>query len=252
MRPAIDIISRAQPEQLTSRGELAQFVVLIFTTLMIAGPSVYQMIHSSGAFFPSDYQLHIGLIQKALQDGSWQPHFLYQWTVYALSGFHSEFEPLATATLVVALLSLIAKICLTHLVYLSTLTTGRGGEGGQFTILPASNILLLTLISSVLMPLLNPFLTGGTYLGKVAPNIWHNPTSLLAWPFVILLFFAAYDYLDRTPAGIPIYLGALFVVNALAKPNYVLALAPVFFFACLARFGLSKRFAISQFALLPV
>ena len=100
--------------------------LLALFTIMVAGPPIYLMIHyTADGGFPSDYPGHIQLIQNALLDGSWQPHFLFQWTVYLLSGFQSGTEPLGWAMLAVALAGLTAKAGLTYRLYSRDLTASE-------------------------------------------------------------------------------------------------------------------------------
>jgi hypothetical protein len=79
----------------------------------------------------------------------------------------------------------------------------------------------------------------GIYLGQIAPNVWHNPTSIFAMPFVIALYWVSVrsltDFSRKTAAGV----GILMVLCILAKPNYALALSP-----CMGLVFLEQRLPI--------
>lgn len=66
------------------------------------------------------------------------------------------------------------------------------------------------------------------YLGKFTPLIWHNSTSLLSFPFCILLFYYSIQYLETRENGLltRIFIAATIVV--LIKPSFVFAFLPTF------------------------
>jgi hypothetical protein len=66
----------------------------------------------------------------------------------------------------------------------------------------------------------------GLYLGQVTPNVWHNPTTIFAMPFAIAVYWVAAVALTNFTFRAAIALGITMVLSLLAKPNYVLALAP--------------------------
>jgi hypothetical protein len=155
--------------------------------------------------------------------------------------------------LVVALAGLIVKVLLTfgfyeyelgndrHAKHLARILGMRGRE----------LLVVVSLGSMLLMPILDPRQIGSIYIGQIAPNIWHNPTSLYVWPLVIALFFAAGRYLEKPRGALLGVIGGLFVLNVLAKPNFVLAFGPALSIACLLRYGPSRTLLWSQLALLP-
>ena len=100
-------------------------------------------------------------------------------------------------------------------------------------------------------PIARPWWLHRVYLGQISPNVWHNPTSLLCWPLVILLFFSAADFLQTARWRSLVAVAALAAVSVLAKPNYFLAFAPVFGLLGLRRFGISRLWLASQAAMLP-
>ena len=100
-------------------------------------------------------------------------------------------------------------------------------------------------------PLARPWLANHIYLGQISPNIWHNPTSVLCWPLAIMLFFSAEAFLRSGRMRQLFAIGALAALSVLAKPNFLMAFAPVYALLAVRRFGISKVWLISQLALLP-
>ena len=103
----------------------------------------------------------------------------------------------------------------------------------------------------VAAPVARPWWLHRVYLGQISPNVWHNPTSLLCWPLVILLFFSAAEFLQTARWRSLTAVAALAAVSVLAKPNYFLAFAPAFGLLGLRRFGISRLWLASQVAMLP-
>jgi hypothetical protein len=67
------------------------------------------------------------------------------------------------------------------------------------------------------------------YLGQLPPNVWHNPTTIAAVPFALLLFAYSYRKLNSNNLRDYLVLAGLLVLNLLAKPNYLLAFLPVYY-----------------------
>jgi len=237
-------------QRATSGIAWIECTVAVVVTILLAGAPLYQMIHSTNDHvFASDYPDHIRLIQQALRDGSWQPHFLFQWAVYAFSGFQSTFAALGWSMFGITLVGLAGKALLTLRCY--RFAALSRGDPFLHSFRAQQLVLPLALFSCLLMPILNPFRPQDIYLGQIAPNLWHNPTAVFAWPFAIILFLAAMQFLQHRRKGMLIAVGILFLLNTIAKPNFVLAFGPVFSIACIYRFGFSRRSVAEQMILAP-
>lgn len=66
------------------------------------------------------------------------------------------------------------------------------------------------------------------YLGKFTPLIWHNSTSLLSFPFCILLFYYSIQYLERRKNAFLIRIFITATIIVLIKPSFVFAFLPAF------------------------
>jgi hypothetical protein len=73
------------------------------------------------------------------------------------------------------------------------------------------------------------------YEGTINPNVWHNPTTIFAAPFALLLFRLALMYLQAPGIGKALAVAIASSLCALAKPNYLLAFLPCFGLACIVR-----------------
>lgn len=66
------------------------------------------------------------------------------------------------------------------------------------------------------------------YLGKFTPLIWHNSTSLLSFPFCILLFYYSIQYLEKREDRLLIRIFIVATMVVLIKPSFVFAFLPAF------------------------
>jgi hypothetical protein len=222
---------------------------LLTGVLCIAVPLFYMGLFG---IVKSDHNLHVQLIEKGIETGNWPVHFLFPVVTYALSGFSHDYNALSWAALIFLTVCVLAKGYLTYAILArkSLQPTNRKNEIAWGW----SRETLVLLVSGALMlaaPIARPWRINRVYIGQVSPNVWHNPTILVCWPLVILLFFAAYEFLRSGKLRSLAVVGALSVLSVLAKPNYFLAFAPVFALLSLWSFGLSRRWVVSQLATLP-
>jgi hypothetical protein len=231
------------------RAHWVNFGWLLAGSLLVSIPLFYRAL--SGQIV-ADHEVHVRLIQRGVETGIWPAHFLFHAIVYGLSGFRHDFVSLACAALVVLTMCVIAKSWLT---YVLLVRHGRRLPNPAFEdAYGLSHTTLLVLVTATLMlsaPIVRPWWTHRIYLGQISPNIWHNPTSVVCWPLVILLFFAAVAFVRRGRPRELVAVGLLSAASVLIKPNYFLAFAPVYTLLTLRRFGLSRIWLLSQAALIP-
>jgi hypothetical protein len=66
------------------------------------------------------------------------------------------------------------------------------------------------------------------YLGKFTPTIWHNSTSLLAFPFCILLFQISLPYLEYPKISQLFYIFIVAITLIMIKPSFIFPFIPAF------------------------
>ena len=233
----------------TDRRHLVNLSCVALGLMLIGGPLIYM-----GLFhvIRSDHDLHLGLLQRAIETGNWPVHFLFPRLVYALSGFSHDYAQLGRAALVLLTACLVAKGCLTYAILVRN--ARQWPTVCDSTVPRWSRETLLFLVTTALMlaaPIVRPWRINRIYLGQISPNLWHNPTSLVCWPLAILLFFAANRFLSTRSLRTLAAIAGLALLSVLAKPNYFLAFAPVFGLLSLRRLGLSRLWMLSQAAMVP-
>jgi hypothetical protein len=238
--------------QSTSSGSRRHWInlsLLMAGSMLVSVPLFYRALFG---MIVADYEVHVRLVQRGVEEGIWPAHFLFQALVYGLSGFSHDFASLAWAALVLLTTCVIAKVWLS---YALLIRHGPRRPTAAFEDTYGLSHTTLSVIVTVALllsaPIVRPWSTDPIYLGQISPNIWHNPTSILCWPLVILLFFAADAFLRSGRLRELIAVGSLAGLSVLAKPNYFLAFAPVYSLLALWRFGVSRVWLFSQLALVP-
>ncbi|MCE2733938.1 MAG: hypothetical protein ACK5WV_05420 [Chryseotalea sp.] len=93
-------------------------------------------------------------------------------------------------------------------------------------------ILALAMATFFMFPILDPvsiFYLKIAYIGKVAPHVWHNSTTIFVFPFAMLLFFKQIKVLhsNHTISKIDLAsLSLLIIVNAIIKPSFLFVYLP--------------------------
>ncbi|MGQ9504975.1 MAG: hypothetical protein ACUVQG_09600 [Thermogutta sp.] len=182
----------------------------------------------------SDIPAHAEILQNTLHTGRWLPHPGLHVIAWALLGFSSgpNWKSLIIVFTGITFAAILAKHFLT-LVCLSSWRMVLAGSSSQSptetTNQPPQEWIpaLLTMCLCLAGPIWSPEIGWSNfYIGKFSPDLWHNPTLILAWPIIILHFVGSIYYFHNPRSG-TLYL--VLICQALAtiiKPNYTIALAP--------------------------
>lgn len=173
---------------------------------------------STGILDRFDYPAHRELAWSL----SWPPHFLYH---LMLTLFRAVFGDWMLAQRLLLLVNY-AALGVASYIFLSAAKPARAGPLG-LAALAAS----LVFVYSV--PALQP-VDGHFYKGYAALNVYHNSTSLILKPVLVLHLLWLGIWLKepaprRSHALFLTLGGALVMLSALAKPSYVVVLLPALF-----------------------
>lgn len=207
------------------------WIVVTAITMAIFAPLYYGM---AKGWLVSDIPAHAELLQNTLHTGHWLPHPGLHVIVWAILGFSSTpaWKSLIIIFTGITLAAILAKHLLT-MVCLSWWRTALGGDSSQSPTETTNqpprgwNLALLALGLCLAGPIWSPEIGWGNfYIGKFSPNLWHNPTLILAWPIIILHFVGILYYLHN-PRSRTLYLVLICqAVATIIKPNYTVALVP--------------------------
>jgi hypothetical protein len=197
-------------------ARLMPALVVFFLALAIFGRRVEK----------DDYPKHFELTRELVEGKSVQPHPLFHTCLALFSGGSTLVMP-----------GMAAALLATALAVRAWLTAGVLDEG---TRLRPGWIAALCILLTLAMPL-PIWWDGYLMVAQPSPNIWHNPTAPFEMPFSLALFLAGLRLLDVLNLRTAALAGLLMVLSLLAKPNFVLAFAPVFGPALLVELWHARR-----------
>ena len=174
-------------------------------------------------YVSSDIELHINnLIRIKSLDSTYPSNFLLYFLINIFSVFSNDRSTIEFATIFILTLSVLAKYLISKKI-ISELTDRY--------------IYILSLGMILFFAIPDPFsifILKKMYLGKIVPNIWHNPTTILVLPFALLLFWKQLYVLKEKENINLILLHLLVFINVIIKPSFLFVYIPVTFFFLLS------------------
>jgi len=183
-------------------------------------------------FVKTDIQQHIGHVIKINNNLTNYPgNFLFYLTVNLCSGF-LNYKPLIYFVTIILLSVatgskyMISKNLINHLVF-------RNLSNRKLSIITIGLFFCYAIPEPFTL-----FFHKHMYFGKFVPIVWHNSTTILLFPFALLLFIEQLKVLN--PLYIVNYknilvINMLVVINIFIKPSFIFVYAPVTFIFLLSR-----------------
>ncbi|MGH7197950.1 MAG: hypothetical protein ACREH5_04320 [Candidatus Omnitrophota bacterium] len=193
----------------------------------------------------SDNIPHMRIIQRsAAGERAWPPHFLYHRLVHWAAFGSTDRAALKSATVFVLTCLVVWKALFSYSV------VDREIHSGTVSFAVAAALIFAA-------PIVNWWNFPHVYFGQISPTIWHSPTAILSAPLAAWLFYSVCGSLQTLSVNRLALVSLLLALNALAKPNYLLAFVPVtaavyFFHFWKTRQGLAKSFIYLALLFLPV
>ncbi|MCS6967736.1 MAG: hypothetical protein RMJ44_00575 [Cytophagales bacterium] len=159
---------------------------------------------------------HALFVVKSVTNNTFPFPFIYPFTIYLFAGFSINVKLLLESSAIVLSLALTAKYLLTVRLFLNLSQNNLYSYG---IIIICIGLLLCSPIS---------WSVNQMYLGKTTPNVWHNPTTIMAMPFVILLFRSIVKFLqeDEIEKFSVVNIIVFSVLNIATKPSFVFVVIP--------------------------
>ena len=191
---------------------LFAFFMGVFTILMYS-------VHT-------DMQAHIKhIVDINNNEKSYPPNFAFYWLVNILSGFSDKYMRPVTI-LLMSVVSVIKYIVSKRII--AELNPSVFFEQSHSRIL---NLIAISLFFCFAIPDPYSFLIlNKMYLGRFAPIVWHNSTTIMLFPFAILLFWRqlkVFESVDNLKIRDVIILNVLVFLNIVIKPSFIFVYAPV-------------------------
>lgn len=197
-------------------------------------------------FVPTDIQTHSEKVREINNGQSaYPPNFLYYLVLNILSLFSRNENVLLNVAAVILAVSVLFKYLLTKSIISSWFQQGHHHKLISLTALSCLFLFALPDLYSV-------FFLKLYYIGRIVPNVWHNSTTIVLFPFAILLFWKQYQVMAgkiSLNARTWLILFALMLANVTVKPSFFMVYAPVTSIALLLIFGVKRIFFLN---LLPI
>ncbi|HRG59541.1 MAG TPA: hypothetical protein PK323_11335 [Bacteroidia bacterium] len=200
-------------------------------------------------YVATDINAHIQQI-KIINKGlaNYPANFLFYFIINLLSGF-SNGNIMYFITVVVLTTATTFKYYISKLFIIQYLKSFNKINYKGYAV----NIALITMALFFSFAIHDPyslFVLKKVYLSKFVPIAWHNSTSIVLFPFAILLFWKQlklFEFESETTLKEILIINVLVLINLLIKPSFIFAYAPVSFFYMIIKF--KKRISIKDFFL---
>lgn len=193
-------------------------------------------------FVPTDIWPHTyKVVEINKGESAYPPNFLFYLILNILSLFSTNTTILFSVTAVMLAASVMFKYTITK----NIITTYFND---QHNTRPVRLISASCLLLFALPDLYSVFFLRLYYLGRIVPNVWHNSTTIVLFPFAILLFWKQYQvFSGKAPLNIKTWLVlfGLMLVNITIKPSFFLVYAPVTSIALILIFRLKRIFFLN-------
>jgi len=201
-------------------------------------------------FVYSDIQAHMGkIIEINTGESAYPPNFLFYFLVNLLSGFPDSTDLLDRATVMVLSLATVSKYIISKNIIASELRK-IGASGNKIYLIAVGLFFCFAIPDPYLY-----FVLDRMYLGKFVPWVWHNSTTIMLFPFAILLFWKQYKILQNPnliTLSDAIAVSTLVAINLFIKPSFIFTYLPVTFFFIIAANKKSSHFNKILLHLTPI
>jgi hypothetical protein len=158
---------------------------------------------------------------------SYPPNFAFYLLINILSGFSSKIPLMNGITIIILSGAVIAKYILSKKMLYAL---GKDSIKNY----DYKNITLMSMLLFFCFPIPDSFavfVLDKMYLSRIPPTIWHNSTTIMVFPFALLLFWKQYQVLNtnKTSNKTILSLNVLVCVNIIIKPSFTFVYVPVTF-----------------------
>ncbi|NOU16874.1 MAG: hypothetical protein HOO91_04875 [Bacteroidales bacterium] len=212
----------------------------LFVLIIVQLFSLYVFLSIGLNDISTDIHTHSEMIKTSIENNTLPANFLYYLVIYIISGFNGNITSLFTVSLIVLSIAITLKYYFSVIMMNKILRFEEMSSNSKYLII----ILLICSLLLIIHPIITPldFKNGYFYLGKASINIWHNSTTIFIMPFVILLFYYSYIYLEK-PSNKKLFLILIFsILNVLIKPSFVICFIIVYPIILFLKFRFSKYF----------
>lgn len=199
-------------------------------TLALVVPILFRI---TGIDYYSDILEHARIARDQINQGLWYTYTLWYPLEYLASGGSESLRLMRLSSITLLSFFTLLKV---FIIFYSASRYLKSKEVAS----------IIAIAAIVVMPLLDPNNPKDLFLGQISPNQWHNSTTLMSAPFVVLMFLLTIQFLSSMTVKNAIFVSMAIFITAAIKPNYVLAFLPVVGFWILISF-FKKQISLKKF-----
>lgn len=187
----------------------------------------------SGIFYlkiPTDLQDHVYGLTLILKHHSFPIPPLYYFLLYLFSGFSVDIETLSIVAIVILSLSVALK-------YFYSVELIAFFYHKKIPALLNTAVWLLIFSAPIV------YNYKQMLFGRIATNFWHNSTTILLMPFVLLLLIQSFKFLKSSKVDFKNVMSILLlgIINLLIKPSFLFPFLPAFLFMAGMNSGIKSQ-----------
>lgn len=196
----------------------------------------------------TDITVHIdACVLVNTTSAEYSPNFLFYYLVNLLSGFSNHVMIMYAVGLVLLSTATVVKYVISKKI-IKSVVVKKSEENLMLKLYPIA--LGLFFCFAILDPFFY-FSLGKAYSGKIAPIAWHNSTTIMLFPFAILLFWKQLSFFERahkTTTKDILIINGLVILNVFIKPSFLFVYIPITFLFLLPRikFDTFKMYFLKQ------
>jgi hypothetical protein len=212
---------------LFSQHHLSRITILvIFLLYAVLAPFMTFVIR----IVSPDIYWHAAALVKFIDAGSFPVPPAYPFVLWLLSGFGNSLRPFLIGANVVLPLFILLQVYLVYIFLIKNLSEEK-----------ASSYIFLAVSFFLMAPVYFGYET--FYIGRIALNVWHNPTYIAMAPFAIALFIITPRFIDEPSAnyGKIMILG---MITLMFKPSFLFAWIPAVFMYGLLMKSVSYKYLL--------
>jgi hypothetical protein len=168
---------------------------------------------------------------------------LYFHAILGLTFFSDNYAVITVASVVILTVAVLLKWRFTERILKSELSATLSGSA--IPLLGETGLSLIALGALSLLLLQNLVFKTGIWMvmGYIPVNSWHNSTTILLYPFALILFYRSYQFLtgEKKKLRDLLILFLLCLLNLWIKPSYFFVFALAFPLMYLLQHGLTRR-----------
>lgn len=211
--------------------KIGVFDVFLFVSLLFI---FYFFTFKIETDIPSHAQFIVSYTQN---NDAFPVNFLHYFLVYVFSFFSTDYNILLIVSVYLLAFYVFARYLVVKFIVSDWL---KSNSNRNFALLTSTVSLCLLFVFS--LPSVLYFKYGFYYIGNFPPNVWHNSTTILAMPFVLLLFYVSFKQLVDYKKERLVIITVLIALNAFAKPSFLFVFLLVYPLMVFVEHRFSKLF----------